>query len=144
MTAPLRTAEIDITIDPVTGDIPAQGDLAMTKGVEAVVQGARIRMQMFAGEWFLNLAMGVAYIARSGVPIERVLLGQKFDRNKAIREFRGVLLGDAARGILPLPGILSVTTLNVTFEPSTRIVTITWKASTQFGDTPLDTLVTGV
>jgi hypothetical protein len=144
VTTPLTTDEIDIAIDASTGDIPQFGDLSMSVGVPAIVQGARIRMRMYAGEWFLNLALGVAYFARTGIPAERALLGQKFDRNKTMREFRGVLLGDPSRGIDPLPGILAVPVLDVTFDGKSRTLAVTWQASTHFGDTPIDTLIAGV
>lgn len=137
----LITDEIDIRLDPVSGDIPATGDLVMTTGIEAVVQGARIRLQMIAGEWFLNRALGVGYFERPGVSAARAILGQKFNRGKTLREFREALLGNASSS--GVPGIVALTRLEVTFDGPTRTLTVTWQARCAFGDTPPDTLTIG-
>ena len=143
MALPLRTDEIDIAVDPVTGDIPETGDLTMASGITAVMQGARIRLRMFAGEWFLNLAQGVPYLERSdgSVTAAQALFGQKFDRGKTLRAFRDQLLGDSSRGIVGVPGIVELLALDVAWNGATRTATVTWKARTAFGDTPLDVLV---
>jgi hypothetical protein len=142
MALPLLTDPIDVFIDPATGDITPSGSINFTSGIAAVIQGATIRLKMFAGEWFLNLAQGVPYLERADGTVTRdqALLGQKFDAAKAIRAFRDQLLGSPERGIAGVPGILSLTQLDVSFDDPTRTLTITWQAKTAFGDTNLNTL----
>lgn len=137
----LSTDPIDIAIDPVTGDITATGPLTLTSGLTGVVQAARIRMQMVAGEWFLNLDFGVPLFERSGVPASRALFAQKFDTNKAVAMFREALLGNAF--MPPVPGVVAIQKLSVTFDGPSRAATINWQVKTAFGDTPADTLVVG-
>lgn len=142
----LITDKVDIKVNPLTWDIPAQGNLTMTSGVDAVVQGATIRLKMAAGEWFLNLAQGVPWIARpdGSVTQDQAILGSKFDRAKAIRAFRDQLLGNAGAGIAGVPGIVALPVLDVAFDGPSRTLTVTWRASTAFGDTDLNTLPIGV
>lgn len=139
---PLITDEIDVAVNPATGDIPAFGDLSGVTGIAAVVQGASIRLRMVAGEWFLNLAQGVRYLVRpdGSVTQAQALLGSKFDPLKAIQEFRDNLLGSPERGITGVPGLLDVPVLNADFDNLTRVLTVTWQASTAFGNTQLQTL----
>lgn len=137
----LSTDEIDIAL--TNGDIPATGDLTMTTGVTAVVQGAQVRLRQVAGEWFLNLDQGVRYFERDGVLARDAIMGQKFDRAKTLREFRRALLGDKSLGVEGVPGIVELTKLECTFVVATRTLTVSWQARTEFGDTPLDTLAIG-
>lgn len=128
---------IDIPIDPSSGDIVLTGGkIIMTSGVPAVVQGARIRMQMIAGEWFLDLDAGVPYFERVGVLATKALFGQKYDQSKNERAYRAALVAT--------PGVLQpINSLNVSFIGTTRATTVTWSAKTAFGDTASDTLTTG-
>lgn len=138
----LSTDPIDAYIDPSTGDITPTGDIVQTTGIAAVVQGASIRLKMFAGEWFLNLDQGVPYLEREGVTATKALLGQKFNLTKAIRAFRDQLLGtDTISGV---PGIISLIQLNAVWNNTTRTLNIIWQAQTAFGDTPINTLAVGV
>lgn len=141
----LITDQIDIAVSTVTWDIPATGNLTMTSGVAAVVQGATIRLKLFAGEWFLNRAQGVAWIARADgtVTAAQAILGQKFDRDKTIRAIRAQLLGDVGQGIAGVPGLIALTQLDVKFNGPTRTLTITWQGKTSFGDTNLNVLPIG-
>lgn len=135
----LETDPITVFLDPVTGDLP-DGPMVEARGFPAVAQGARVRLGICAGECFSNLDQGVRYRARATVPAALALLGQKFSRVKALNEFRINLLGDATRGIVGVPGIVSLPVLNVTFDVNTRAMPVTFKATTQFGETPVDTL----
>lgn len=138
----LSTDEIDIALN-AAGDIPATGDLTMTSGVDAVMQGARIRLRQVAGEIFTNLDQGVRYLERDGVLARDAIMGQKFDRAKALREFRRALLGDVSLGVVGVPGIIELTRLECTFVTATRTLTVTWQARTDFGDTPVDVIALG-
>lgn len=137
----LSTDQIDVAVDPATNDIPAQGDLTMTSGIAAVIQGARIRLRAVAGEWFINLDFGVALYERDGVPASRAILGQKFNRLKAINEYRDALLGTSTKA--GVPGLVELLKLEVAFDGPTRTMTVLWQARTAFGDTPVDTLKIG-
>jgi hypothetical protein len=145
MALPLVTDPIDWALDPVTGDLPATGSIAYTTGLPAVVQGAKIRLRMFAGEWFLNLAQGMPWLQRldGSVTAAQAILGQKFDRLKTLQALRDQLLGNAAKNISGVPGILSLVSLDCTFDNISRTLTITWQARTAFGDTNLNTLAVG-
>lgn len=60
-------------------DFPPPGsNIDASSGLAAVVQGARIRLALTAGEWFLNLDRGVARFKRDGVEPTRVIFGAKF------------------------------------------------------------------
>ncbi len=136
----LITDEIDWLLDPATGDFPL-GDITMSRGIAAVLQGARIRLRMVAGEWFRNLDAGVRLFERDGVTAAQALIGQKFSRIKAIREFRRALVGDRALNVAGVPGIIAVPILDA--SALGRVLSITWQAQTAFGDTPVDRLTVG-
>lgn len=138
MAAPLSTDPIDWYINPLTGDLPPTGNIQYTTGLTAVLQAAYIRLRMFAGEWFANLDAGVRYLERDGVTAAQALLGQKFNKGKACREIRDNLIGNPSRNITPIAGIVELLVCDAAFNTSTRVMTITWQARTQFGDTPLN------
>jgi hypothetical protein len=131
----LSTDPIDLLLDPSTGDLVVQADLALSSGLGAVVQAARIRMAMIAGEWFLDLDAGLPYFERDGVDASRAIFGQRFDQDKALRAFRDALEGT--------PGVVAIAQLDVAFDVRSRAMTVTWRATTSFGDTPIDTLALG-
>lgn len=120
----LETDPIDLKIDPVTGELVVTDDLVFSTGSDAVAQGLRLRLQLFKGEWFLNLD--------EGVPYYEDVLGQKFDEKRIRAAFRPV--------ILSTPGVVEIISLAVQFDGPTRDVTIAWEVRTEFGDTVADTL----
>jgi hypothetical protein len=137
----LITDEIDLYVEPLTGDFPATGNILTTRGLTAVVQSARIALRLTAGEWFLDLDLGVARFEREGIDKSRVMFGQKFDRARSLREYRNALLGGNGRtGVV---GLTSLLQLDVTFDNHTRIQSVRWQARTVFGDTSPDTLTIG-
>jgi hypothetical protein len=107
-------------------DLVIDTDLHFTTGVDAVVQAARIALQMFRGEWFLDLD--------AGIPYWDSILGNRRDIAIAIArdEFRSALK--------ELDDVLEVIRLDVEFDGATRIMSITWQVSTSFGETPVDVL----
>lgn len=128
-----------LSTDPVGLRLTADGDLdrssgglRLARGIDGVVQGVRVRMLLVRGEWFLNLAAGVPYLERPGVPAADALLGRRFSEAKALAAFR--------RPILATPGVAEVLALAVAFDRATRELAVTWSARTVFGDTPLDLL----
>lgn len=132
----LSTDPIDFPLDPVTGDLViANGRLIATTGLTAVVQGVRRRIQMIAGEWYLDLDYGVRWFERAGVPAASAIFGQKFDQAKCDLELR--------RAILATPGVTSVIKMDISYSSTTRALSVSWQARCVFGDTPVDTIAIG-
>jgi hypothetical protein len=141
MSTILSTDEIDLYVDPLTNDFPAFGNITTTSGLTAVVQSARIALALTAGEWFLDLDRGIARFERDGIDKSRVMFGAKFDRARALREYRGALLGSGGRsGVV---GLTSLIQLDASFDSHTRTQFVKWQAITVFGNTELDTLRIG-
>lgn len=139
----LITDAIDFGLTLVNGvlDFPATGDIGVSSGVAGVVQGARIRLALTAGEWFLNLDRGVARFKRDGLDPSRVIFGAKFSAARAQREYRTALLG--GNGIEGVPGLDALLQLDVTFDNHTRTQNVVWQGRTAWGDTTPDLLVFG-
>lgn len=117
----------------------ANGDLLfplqLARGLEAVAIGARARLLLFAGEWFLNLLAGVKWLASADrllIPESAAILGEHYDEVKAKAEFR--------RELLTTPGVVDVPMLVTSFDSDARRLGVTWIARTLFGDTPVDSL----
>jgi hypothetical protein len=123
---PLINDPIDLLLD-ADGDLVVTDDLAFSRGLESVAQGVRIRVQRFRGEWFLDLNAGVPYLENDRVSESEALLGQRYNESKARTAFR-----DA---ILSAPGVRELTELSVTFDARTRRLTVSWRVTTEFGDT---------
>ncbi len=113
----------------VDWELDADGDLIIpmnyTRGLTAVAQGIRIRIQMFKGEWFLNLDEGVPYLENDSVLEADALLGQRFDQAKALSAFRRV--------IAATPYVQSILALGVAFDGSTRSMTVEWRVKSALG-----------
>jgi hypothetical protein len=131
-----------LSTDPVCLTLTTDGDIAISadgrtslaSGLTAAVQGARARMGLIRGEWFLDLSVGVPYLERDGVTASAALLGQVYDPVKVRTEMR--------KAILSTPGVIEIILLTVELDPTTRAVTVTWRAKTLFGDTETDILET--
>lgn len=107
---------VDLELDG-DGDLVVDRDAHFTTGLDAVAQGIRIRVQMFEGEWFLDLD--------TGIPYYQDILGQKFNEVKIRAAFR--------EEILAAPGVGALLELAVTFDNATRILSVTWKVQSSFG-----------
>lgn len=114
------------------GDIDLSQGLRFSSGLSGVTQAIKVRLALFRGEWFMNLDAGVPYLEREGVPASDAIIGQKFSEARARTAIR-----DA---ILATPGVSAVPSVSVAFNGTTRTATITWKATTVFGDTPASAL----
>lgn len=131
----LSTDPIDLLLD-ADGDVVIGSDLEWSRGLAGVAQGIRIALQMFKGEWFLDLDEGVPYLEREGVPAEEALLGGRFNEARALSYFRSAI-GRA-------PGVNKITALTIEFDGTTRIMVVRWTVRTTFGDSDPDFLVLGV
>lgn len=125
--------------DPVCLLLDEDGDLDLSAGrgqlatgLDAAVLGARARMELIRGEWFLNLDAGVPYLERPGVSAAEALLGSRFNAVRVRSAMR--------KAILSTPGIVEITLLEVSFDAVTRTCFVTWRARCAFGETEKDTL----
>ena len=125
MAQPLENEPRDLLLDE-NNDLVIGSDLSWTYGIDAVVQSCRIALQLFQGEWFLDLD--------AGIPYWEGILGRKPATAIAIArdEFR--------RELLETAGVLEVLKLEVKYVGATRLLTIQWQVRTELGETPIDTL----
>ena len=110
-----------VLLEDATGDIDRASGSRFASGLQAVLQGVRARLALFRGEWFLDLDLGVPWLARDGVPASAAIFGQKFNELRA----RNAI--DAA--IRATPGGREVTTVLLAFNAATRALIVTWQAS---------------
>lgn len=107
-------------------DIVITSDAVLSRGLAGIAQACRIAVQMFAEEWFLDLDVGIPYI--------QSILGQRsvVATLQARKAFRDELLA--------VEGVTGISALDTSFESSTRILTVEWIVTTDFGNTPADSL----
>jgi hypothetical protein len=109
----------DLKFDSITGDISTElGDLVFVDGIDALEQDCRQAMQAFQGEWFLD--------ETDGVPYFQSLLGKKPNTLVSREVFR--------KALLAVPGVVEVLRCEVSFNGSTRTLTVAWKVSTDLGE----------
>lgn len=125
MALPLQSDPRDLLLGS-DNDLVIGRDLSFSSGVAAVAQSCRIALQMFEGEWFLNLDVGIPYWDQ--------ILTQKPAAAIAAAQ---LAFRDALRGVV---GVSEILLLQVQYVGSTRALNVTWQVSTVFGDTPVDTL----
>lgn len=102
------------------------GDFVFAYGLDAVAQECRIGVQMFAGEWFLDLDVGIPYWTS--------IMGFKPD--VAIRAARIAFNAE----LLSVTDVLDVTRLDIEYDPVLRGMDVTWQVKTVLGETPPDTI----
>lgn len=109
-----RTIKLD-----VNGDFDiSTGNLQILTGAESIAQAVRITLQFFKGEWFLNLDAGLPYF--------QSILVKNPDANQLQAIFR-----DA---ILAVPGVSALPSLTLTFDRTTRALSVRCRVSTDFGE----------
>lgn len=107
----------DIALD-VAGDWEvATGDLRITVGSEAIIQSARIHLQFFQGEWFLDLL--------AGVPYWQQVLGKIRDPNTLAPIFQKALLEPS--------GVTQVQSLRLALDRSARTLALTFELTSDVG-----------
>lgn len=125
-----------LSTDPIDWQLDDDGDLVIpiryTSNLAGVKQAIRIRVLAVRGEWFANLDSGVRYFPNDTVAARDALLGQRFNRERALAEFRNA--------IASAPGVSEILELVVDFERSTRVLTVRWRTRTVWGDTLVDSL----
>ncbi len=131
----LSTDPIDIELDNDHDISFVDGDIVLTSGINGVAQDIDIAVKMIAGEWFQDLDEGIALWVRDGIGPDRAILGQKFNKQKAINEY--------STAILTVREVTSILSLDVTFDSSIRTLRIRYEVITSFGDTVADSLEIG-
>jgi hypothetical protein len=123
---PLLTDPIDLAIDENNDLVFKDGDLYFVTGIDAIVQQCRIALQMFQGEWFLNLDAGLPYWDK--------ILGQK--PSIALQAMQIYV----RRELELVDGVLDITKLETSYDRGTRTLRVTWAVDTEFGETPSDVI----
>lgn len=107
----------DLALD-VDGDLRVEnGDLVLIDGIDAIRQEVGVRLQWFAGEWFIDEERGIPYF-------EQVLT--KVDRIETIG-------GIFRKAILETPGIVSVDDMRLDFDRPARRLRVDWTATADVG-----------
>lgn len=106
--------------------IVPEGDLDLPNGTTAIVDGAacavqhtKIALDIFLGEWFLDLRVGISYF--------RDVLVHSPNADIVRSVFR--------QGVLKTPGIVSVPEIEVTLDSDKRIASVDFVAIYQDGTT---------
>jgi len=119
----MKTGEpVDLYLDPVTGDLPdlAVDGLLFSTNSASIAQGVYTRLSLVKGEWFADLSAGFPHYE---------ILGRKDIVAKARAAYRSTILGS--------PGIVSLDSLILDMNKTTRILTVTWSARGKLDDTPI-------
>jgi hypothetical protein len=132
----LSTDPVDLLLDSNGQIVIQNGDLALVSGAQGVLQGIRIACLLVRGEWFLNLDTGVPYFNRDGVDPAEVIMGNSFDQLRATAAYR-----DAINSV---PGVGSIDSLTVTYDPVAREITVAFQVTCTFGDVVANSLTMGM
>lgn len=113
---------IDFKLDPISRDMvfpsgPNGASLSFLDGAERVTQSVAIRLRTWLGEWFLDAEHGVPYVddilgkGRRPELIEAILRAQ----------------------ILSVAGVRSIESFELSTDPHTRKLTVTFSATSDEG-----------
>lgn len=120
----------DWLLGPDNDLVIENGDFVFARGLDAVAQECRIAIQMFAGEWFLDLD--------AGIPYWQEILG--FKPEAAIRAAQVAFTAE----LLAVQDVISVPLLDVKYVGATRTLNVRWQVKTVLGETPPDTIALAV
>ncbi len=108
----------DIKLTADTGDFDVStGDLVILAGADAIIQSCRIHLSFVQGEWFLNLDAGVPYWQK--------VVGKVKDPNILSPIFK--------KALLEPQGAVSLHTLTLTYDGSTRSLGVAFELLTDVG-----------
>ena len=103
--------------------------LSMVSGAEEILQHIKIRLRFFYREWFLDASMGIPYK-------EQILV-----KNPDLRVVSALLKNT----ILNTSGVVSpLISFNSTYDPVARTLSVSFVASTTFGEVSLADYSLGV
>lgn len=109
----------DLTLDANTHDLLLRGgDLSLVRDSAAIRQEVDVRLSFLLNEWFLDKTVGVPYL-------QTILV--KAPNLAAVR----TVLRDE---ITACVGIRSITTLDLDFNRKTRVLRVTWSATTDLSE----------
>ena len=121
----LSTDPIDIPLDDDGDlDLVAFAARVLTSGKSGILQACKIALGFVRGQYFADLDRGVDWNGK--------ILGRKY-RAKTIAD-------ECTRVLLTVPGVLSVASVNLSFDKRTRTVTGAFRVDTVFGDSGEQTL----
>ena len=118
------------------GDIDLSGgDAHAVSGKDAVAQAIDIRLGLFRGEAIIEVMQNdegkaVPWLARNGVPESQAILGQKYDAFRVRETLRTVILNTDDK--------LTIQSLDLEFDDSTRLLSVSGLILTEFDDTPIE------
>lgn len=93
------------------------GGLKYVNGLDEIAQKTRNVLQCSQGDWFLDLDQGLPFFQ------------EIFRKAQSLSYIENIYL----EAINSVPGIIDINEFKVEFEPSTRVVNITFKAATSDG-----------
>lgn len=128
--ASLVSDPIDLAVDADGNLVFTDGDLTWTSGLAGVVDQCHLALLSIRGEWFLDLEEGIPYYEGPTVPAGEALLGNVFDEERALAEFRNALLG--------VSNVSKVLHLAITFDGATRDMLVEFRLRTTWGDSDLE------
>jgi hypothetical protein len=106
---------MDLKLDTTTRDLAIENDaFVLVDGLDAIRQELEIALSFFKSEWFLDTRLGVPYFEK--------ILGQKPRLNVVKEIFR--------EAIMLVNGVESIFDLNVDFNSSSRICSVSFRAAT--------------
>lgn len=109
---------LDLLLDANDELVIVNGDWQLAADAVAIKQGLRIRLRFFAGEWFLDLEVGIDYW-------NLVLV-----KNPSLVVVREVF----RRALAAAPGVREVLALNVAYtSQSPRTVRVDWRVQSDVG-----------
>lgn len=94
------------------------GNLALIYDGTAVAQAVKTKLQLFQGEWFLDLEAGIPYF-------EEVIV-----KNPNLGAIQGIF----RKAILEVVGIDELVDLTLSLDRATRTLSISFKATTSTGE----------
>lgn len=108
---------LDLALNAKTHDLIVDSDVMFIDNAERVAQQIKIQLLTFLGEWFLDITHGVPYL-------EYVLV--KNPNFTLVRElFR--------EQILKVDGVSSLVSIDLSYTPSTRKLTLNYEVETEYG-----------
>ena len=113
MSVELKTTAVADPDNPVACDLHLEnGQLVLVDGAEGIAQHIRNRLQLFRGEWFVDLRVGMPYFE------------ELFVKNPDLDVLR-TLFREAIQGT---PGVSSVPQTDVRMDRVNRSATVTFTA----------------